>query len=234
MLSYSKHTNNPYRKLACTSCHSPHSLYQGSAQTKTAAGDNYSFSTAPYTNNVLCLGCHAGYGPFAELNQDKVAAVHTGNGGKASKNGTAITTPSSEIVQEAKDAFAEVVTKHMTEKCGMSNAIYNPTDDNLPVGRCTSCHMPKLAKSGAYSTGPDFYGNQALVEGDQGSHVFDIVWPYESTATTQGGPVDPKYSTIYTRPDGVARSYKGVGYMPNSCSKCHAGARQASIPVTAY
>jgi len=95
----------------------------------------------------------------------------------------------------------------MEDEVNMGVAAYNPLNDNLPVGRCQSCHMPKTGKSGGYTTGVDGNGDSALIEGDQGSHAFDIIWPWQSAAL--------KKSSGGTDTD----------IMPNSCGKCHEGSR---------
>jgi len=99
------------------------------------------------------------------------------------------------------------VGEHMQDEVSMGVAAYRPLDDAMPVGRCTSCHMPKVAKSGGWATGPDAVGASALVEGDQGSHVFDVIWPADSAVL--------KKATGGTDSD----------IMPNSCGSCHEAAR---------
>ncbi|HEX7477408.1 MAG TPA: carboxypeptidase regulatory-like domain-containing protein [Polyangiales bacterium] len=238
MLAQSVHTNNPYVKTTCTSCHDNHTQYLGSTKVQTPGGtDQYSFASADYRDNVLCLSCHAGGGPvsimpvagsFASISKDDVANVHVGAGGTVTKNGVAVT-PTSEQVYDSQLAIADVVSKHMYDKANMV-AVYNPQNDTLPVGRCTSCHMPKLAKSGGYVTGSDAStpANKALIEGDQASHVFDIVWPWDSQALSRGGPTfQSGYYGQMVSSTNV--KYDMFGYMPNSCGKCHATARRASL-----
>jgi hypothetical protein len=225
MLGFSKHTNNPYRKLTCSSCHDAHSTYLSSPSVSSGA-DAYSYAGAKYKNNVLCLSCHAGFGSFAAISKDNVAAVHLDAGGMATKNGVALPVPSEDETQAAKDLVAAMVSQHMTAKVGMSTAPYNPLNDATPVGRCTSCHMPKVAKSGGYTTGKDWDGNEAIVEGDQASHVFDVIWPYESVARSEGGPTAA--SAYYGTSVINGSTYYKFGYMPNSCGKCHVGSRRAS------
>jgi hypothetical protein len=122
------------------------------------------------------------------------------------------------------------VVAHMKQKAGMNNNnAYDPTNDALPVGRCVTCHMPKVAKSGGYTTTTDAFGNKALLEGDQASHTFKIIWPNESKALSRGGPTFQ--SAYYAQSTGgtTGTKYDAFGYMPNSCSKCHEGARKASL-----
>lgn len=206
-LSISVHANNPYEKLVCSSCHNPHTLRQGPKEFTVKSGtDIYIFDTPTFKNNVLCLGCHAPYGPFAGLTKADIATIFVDAGGSVTKNGSAYT-PSSSEISSAKIKVATAVGQHMEEEVNMGVAAYNPLNDNLPVGRCQSCHMPKTGKSGGYTTGLDGNGDSALVEGDQGSHVFDIIWPAQSAALKKSsGGAD-------------------TDIMPNSCGKCHEGAR---------
>ena len=127
---------------------------------------------------------------------------------------------------------SETVSKHMAAMANMV-AIYDPLNEKLPVGRCTSCHMPKLAKSGGYTTGPDAStpSNTSLLEGDQASHHFDVVWPWESKALSRGGPTfQSGYYGQFVSSSNA--KYDLFGYMPNSCSKCHTFARKASLACT--
>lgn len=230
MLSFAVHTNNPYRKLTCTSCHGPHGGGISSPAQKDAAGNAWSLSsgaTPAYKTNLLCLDCHATHGPYAAVALADLAGYNIAMGGTSKKNGVAYT-PTQDVVDAAFNTVAAAVTQHMTDKAKMSNVVYDPRNDAMPTGRCTSCHMPKLAKSGGYWTGRDFNGNEAVIEGDQSSHVFDIVWPYQATALSRGGP--SFQSGYYGQAFSASlKRYDKFTFMPNSCSKCHAGARQASL-----
>ena len=89
----------------------------------------------------------------------------------------------------------------------MGMAAYTPTDDAMPVGRCTSCHMAKTPKSGGWTTSEFTDGGvtyKALRAGDQASHVFDVIWPSASAALDKPGA-----------------SYGDI--MPNACGGCHDG-----------
>ncbi len=228
MLSFSAHTNNAYEKVTCTSCHDAHSTYRVTSTVVSGEGDVYSYQSAEWRDNTLCVSCHAGFGPFAGITKDDVAALHMAGGGTALKNGAPIASPAPEATEASLWAIAAAVAGHMLEKAKMGDVEYAPGNDALPTGRCSSCHMPKLAKSGGYVTGPDQLGNEALVEGDQASHVFDVVWPYESRALSMGGPTFQ--SGYYAQAIGPTNvKYDKFGYMPNSCGKCHTGARKASM-----
>jgi hypothetical protein len=226
MSSQSKHENNPYEKLTCSTCHDSHTLYLGSTKVASSTGAQYTLASADFRNNVLCLGCHAGYGPFTGISKDDVANVHAGAGGTATKNGTAVAPTEDEVIA-SELSIGDSVGRHMSDKANMSVA-YTPLDDASPAGRCTSCHMPKVAKSGGYVMGNDASGNKAIVEGDQASHVFTIVWPWQSNALSRGGPT---FQSGYYGQSFSATNvkYDQYGYMPNSCSKCHASARRASL-----
>jgi hypothetical protein len=229
MLSQSTHVNNPYEKLTCTDCHDNHTLYLSSPTVQSAASDKYAFAEADFRNNVSCLTCHASYGPFAKIAKDDVANLHVGSGGLATKNGVAVV-PSAEEITASNVVIANAVAKHMFDKASMV-APYQPLNDAVPAGRCTSCHMTKLAKSGGYTTGNDASSpaNKALVEGDQSNHGFDIVWPWQSNGVlSRGGPTfQSGYYGQYISPTNV--KYDQFGFMPNSCSKCHERYRTASL-----
>ena len=227
MLSFSKHTNNPFEKLTCTTCHDAHSTYLVSPTAVSPQGDSYTFAQADFRNNVSCLQCHAGYGPFATLTKADVAAQHAVGGGTFTKNGVAGTIAPQAAI-DSVESIANVVSLHMAGKAMMANAWYDATNDAMPVGRCTTCHMPKVAKSGGYTTGLDILGNETLVEGDQASHTFEVIWPWQSNAMSMGGPTFQSgyYGQAYTA--SVTTKYDKFGFMPNSCNKCHNGARRPS------
>ncbi len=208
MLNLSVHTNNPYDKLTCGSCHDNHSLQQGPGETveEAADGSEIVYSGLTFRNNMMCLACHATHGPYANVSKTDVAMIFANAGGTVTKGGTQVT-PTAADVEAAYGAIAGSVTEHMQETAGMGLAAYTPLDDALPVGRCSSCHMPKTAKSGGWTMGVDAQGKTALVEGDQSSHVFDIIWPYESS--------------FLKKPSGGA----DTDIMPNSCGACHEGSR---------
>lgn len=227
MLEQSAHVNNPYLKVACSSCHDPHSLYK-SSPTVQAAADRYAFTAADYRNDVACLTCHAGIPgtPFAGVSKADVANVHAGAGGVVTKNGVPVA-PAADEALASQLAVGNAVGQHMLAKANMM-ANYDPTNEAMPVGRCTSCHMPKVAKSGGYWTGTDANGAATIIEGDEASHVFDIIWPWEANALSRGGPTfQSGYSAQFVSATGV--KYDRFDHMPSSCSKCHVGTRKASL-----
>jgi len=175
----------------------------------TYAGDEFNFHTPTFDDNTLCFSCHAGYGPYSGLTREQAAVSFLLAGGEVDMNGTPMVLGdyTSEETTEALLAVAAAVGEHMQDEVNMGAAAYNPLNEAMPVGRCASCHMPKTAKSGGWTTGVDAAGDSALVAGDQGSHVFDIVWPYESSILlgSAGG--------------------SDTNIMPNSCGGCHEGSR---------
>jgi hypothetical protein len=234
MFAQSQHTNNAYEKETCTSCHSPHSTFLGSTNVYSST-DQYSFSRVDFRNDVLCLSCHAGggpvagmpaIGPWASITKDDVANIHVATGGTVRKNNVAVVADQEKILA-SQLTISSAVGRHMLTKANMI-AQYNPTDDSNPIGRCTSCHMPKVAKSGGYATGVDRNNNKAIIEGDQASHVFTVVWPWQSNALSRGGPTfQSGYYGQMVSSTNV--KYDMFGFMPNSCSACHISARKASL-----
>lgn len=107
-----------FHPVRCAECHNPHGrtgndrlirdeLVQGGVEIATDVNDN-----------TLCLACHAGFGPFSELNKPTIA----------------------DIDQEAnRDAVARVVSAH-------ANHPYGP-ERIMGLARCVDCHMPKIATS---------------------------------------------------------------------------------------
>ena len=203
MFELSVHANNSVERLACSNCHNPHSQANGPTKfpVADASGDTYELTSPGLGDNTVCLGCHAGFGPYASVAKADVANVLVGGGGAAKKNGAAYAPTASEIAA-SKAAFASSVTGHMSLKSAMSLAGYDPESAANPVGRCSSCHMPKTGKSGGFTIANNKAGVPAMVGGDAASHVFDVVQPWQGQATAKG-----------------AASPAEV--MPNSCGSCH-------------
>ncbi|MBI3074188.1 MAG: carboxypeptidase regulatory-like domain-containing protein [Deltaproteobacteria bacterium] len=203
MLLKSKHVNNTTRRMTCASCHDVHSTYQGpKAHSVTSGSDTFVFETPRFNNNVLCLSCHAGSGEFATMATSDVAAIQVGDSRVVSKNGTNQSFTAGEIAS-ALERVGDVVEGHMNNKANMGFFVMYDPEREPGVGRCMNCHMPRTAKSGGYTTGVDEFGKTALIEGDQGSHVFDVIRPQMSRIMTDGGVSD-------------------TAVMPNSCGPCHA------------
>jgi hypothetical protein len=210
-LRRSPHWNNGVEKLTCYTCHDAHSLDGGGAALEVG---NYRFVKAAYGNNTLCLACHATHGPFKDVSTADVAALQLDAGRTVTRNGAPVTVEPADLAL-ARNRVARAVARHMQAGAGMGGAIYTPDDPRLPVGNCTSCHMPKTGKlqdlnvDAEYHLDLDESGKSAMAEGNVASHVFDIVWPAQSA--------------VLRNPDPS----KGHDYdiIPNSCSKCHAFAR---------
>jgi len=207
----SKHYNNKSQKLTCFSCHDAHSLDAGPASLKVGGFD---FANAAYGNNTLCLSCHANRGQFADITMFDVAILQLDGGRKVTKDGAAFSAKAEDAAL-TRNRVARSVAKHMQTGAGMGGALYTPNDPNMPVGNCMSCHMPKTGKmqdinvDSMWRLDFDKSGKSAVAEGNIPSHVFDIVWPGQSS--------------VLKNPD----LSKGKDYdiMPNSCGKCHAFAR---------
>ncbi len=207
----SAHLNNPYEKLTCATCHNAHSLDGGPA---TLTVDDYAFANPAYGNNTLCLACHATHGPFEAVQKADVAVLQIDAGGQVTQDGDALTFEVTDAAL-ARNQVARAIAEHMQAGAGMGGALYTPDDPDMPVGNCTSCHMAKIGKlqdvndDTQYHLAPDQNGLSAVAEGNVASHVFDIVWPAQSSVLKNPDPA-------------AARDYD---IMPNSCSKCHDFAR---------
>ncbi|MCK5671331.1 carboxypeptidase regulatory-like domain-containing protein [Candidatus Bathyarchaeota archaeon] len=205
----SPHVDNPYQKLTCYTCHDSHTL----DVVPTLPVGEYEFERPAYDDNTLCLGCHAGHGPFADVTKDDVAAMQVHDGRQTTKDGVVITFEVGEIAI-SRNAVTKSVGAHMAE-IGMGGALYTPDDPDMSVGSCVSCHMAQIGKlfdlndDAQYHLDFDAEGLIAVAEGNVASHVFDIVWPSQSA--------------ILVNPDrSLGHDYD---IMPNSCSNCHAYAR---------
>ncbi len=204
----SAHADNPYDKLACNDCHSPHSGRGGPFQFTTGdfAGNEFLFGNNgnALMSNVRCLSCHASFGPFATLTKEDVAVYHTSRGGTVDMNGMAMA-PDAAAQMAAEDLVEQAVKAHSGVAAGMPLAPYLPENSHIPenyllgegpVGRCTSCHMTKTAKSGTW-----FVDSAGLtIAGDNTDHSFEVV-------------------TIEPGTD-----------QPNACGSCHASFRTSSAP----
>lgn len=209
----SAHNNNTTEKLTCFTCHDAHT--QDGATSNLVVGE-YNFENATYGNNTLCLACHADNGPFEKVQKADVAVLQLDAGRKVTKNGVEMKLDPVNAVQ-ARSRVANAVGKHMQVKAGMGMVLYTPDDPDMPLGSCTSCHMAKIGKlfdlndDAQYHLARDSKGQIAVAEGNVGNHIFDIVWPGQSS--------------VLKNPDmSKAHDYD---IMPNSCSKCHASARMS-------
>lgn len=205
----SAHIDNPYEKVTCYDCHSPHSGKGGPyhfSNTDNGTGDEYDFGSNDQAlmSNARCLSCHATHGPFATLTLENVAVNHTSNGGTVDLNGVAMA-PTATEQDSALALIEQAVKAHSGQEAGMPFAPYAPTESHIPVnyelgdgpvGRCTSCHMTKTAKSGTWFDDAD--GRR--IAGDNTDHSFEVVEIQPGTD------------------------------QPNACGSCHASFRTSSEP----
>jgi Carboxypeptidase regulatory-like domain/Cytochrome c554 and c-prime len=200
------HANNQFEKIACSSCHGGHGATGGPFEfvKSSAAGDAYVFQNndAVLRNDVLCLSCHATFGSFVSIALEDVANYHVSESGAVLKNGTAMA-PSAGAEAASTSLIASTVNAHMMATAAMP-AYFDPTGavSGMPVGRCSSCHMPKTTFTGSFFMGTDPRGKQANVIGDVSAHTTKVAWPDMSIATL-----------------GAATSWDTV--MPNACGSCH-------------
>jgi len=143
----SPHAPDNFYDPTCFSCHDAHGSGNEHNIVESLEEDGVDIPTK-VDDNSLCLACHATHGPFAGVTKEQVAEIGSG------------TTPP-EIVNAVLD--------HMAEEAGMGGA-YDPLGSG--VGRCTSCHLPQLAKSAVGGT--DAEGHTT---GDVTTHTFTIIWP---------------------------------------------------------
>ncbi len=134
-------------------------------------------------NNALCLTCH--------------------NGDAVDKGGfDAVTTAMvDDLISTGVPAtsIADTVESHMLDYAGMT-ASYDP--EGTGVGRCTTCHMPKTAKTARWHD-----MSNGWREGDMHSHTFDVM----SQAAI---------SAMFTAVGGDRTGVTPAGYT-NSCGTCH-------------
>lgn len=220
----SAHVNNTNMSLTCAACHSSHSLYQGPENTaeKDEKGNVYNYKNTMFKNNTICLRCHAGSKGFKDLNKNDIALLNAGygnptylNGGKDPLYDTTGMKPEDKTkIAAAQNKVASAVVTHMDMKAGMGKAVaYDPMNDGRPVGRCSTCHMPKTGMMGGYTWSENKSGEKAMVEGDVSSHAGDIIRPVD---------IYSMYHSAISDPTGK-NAWKNV--MPTSCGKCHDSGR---------
>lgn len=117
----SSHWNNPSEVLVCFTCHDPHGNTPNKWLIRNQLEAGGVVIATDNDNNTLCLACHAGDGPFADLRKATIANISNA---------------------DSLALVASVVSGHTRHS-------YDPQDANTTSGasRCSKCHAPKVAKS---------------------------------------------------------------------------------------
>ncbi len=138
-------------------------------------------------NNRLCLTCHNGdILPDTKTAYDSLTLDEIQRFNKSDQK-----------------KIAAAVKKHMAKKASpVMGAMYDPL--GMKVGRCTSCHMPKTAKSAEFTV-----QKNGFITGDIHSHTFDVMG-FMSIMKMRA-----KYGKIGVTPNGYT----------NSCGVCHHGTK---------
>lgn len=173
----STHFANPREILTCFSCHAGHHLVQEHQ------------IRASIRNNVLCLECHAERDDFADITKDMVAEMKHG------------LPPDPQIAISVHSHMAWKTSDLIGVAMNLDPALYDPTNEDLPVGRCTTCHMTKTAHQAEWKVDGDGF----TIEGDSASHLMKVVSPDTSEAMRAAG----------------------VPPVTNSCAPCHGAAGTA-------
>ncbi len=178
---------NEIQLVACFDCHNEHKK-ENPRQLRLRAD-----------NNALCLSCHNGdnikLGEFLNVTRQMIGDLERA-------------TPTAPTL----DAIATDVMNHIRKftfkatglAMGLPASAYNPENDALPMGRCITCHMPKVIGKNMYHYDADGF----LIEGDTHSHAFDIILPQVSRNMAAAG----------------------VPPIPNSCVSCHRGTDKVRFP----
>ncbi len=170
--------------VPCWGCHSPHSsANRHMVATTVSEGGVTKVTGTAEENDTLCLACHAGSGDFAGISVSDVQTVASGG---------------------VSSAVNAAISSHMIDRANMDV----PLDLPGGVGRCTSCHMPKTARSAVY--GPSFLDADGKRNGDLHAHTFNVLTPNISILDLPG-----TYFNTSATDNSVAAS------MPNACSGCH-------------
>ncbi len=175
--------DKPY-DVPCFGCHSPHSAAnRHMISTTVKEGGVTKVTGTKEENNTLCLACHATFGDFSGITTADVQSL--ADLGASSSVDTA-------------------VLGHMIRRANMDVPIDLPNG----VGRCTACHMPKTARSAAYTS--SFLDADGKQKGDIRSHTMKIVMPNTSVRD-----VTSTFFNTSATDNTVSTS------MPGACSACH-------------
>ncbi len=146
--STGRHRAHFFAIPTCFECHSPHSKEREHMLAPII--DRGGAVEARIEDNSYCLACHARFGPFLSVPKSDIKGIAKG------------------IVS---DAIIEATTEHMADSgMSVSKALYDP--EGSGVGRCDTCHMPRLG--GESVAGVDAAG---WAVGDRAVHDFRNVWP---------------------------------------------------------
>jgi hypothetical protein len=183
--------------VPCFGCHSPHSAAnRHMIATTVKEGGVTKVTGTKEENDTLCLACHASLGDFSGITTADVQAV--ANGGSATAVDTAI-------------------LAHMIRRASMDV----PVDLPNGVGRCTACHMPKTARSAAYTS--SFLDADGKQKGDIRSHTMKVVMPNTSFLD-----VPNTFFNTSATDNGVATN------MPGACSGCHRATTKGGVSAGDY
>ncbi len=172
--------------VPCWGCHSPHSsANRHMIATTVKDGGVTKVTGAKEENNTLCLACHAGSGDFQGIAAADVQAVAD---------------------QGSSSSVDTATLAHMIRRVNMDVPIDLPND----VGRCTSCHMPKTARSASFTA--SFLDSDGKQKGDIRSHTMKVLLP-----NTNVLDVPDTYFNASPADNSVATG------MPSGCSECHKG-----------
>ncbi|PJB31985.1 MAG: hypothetical protein CO109_07020, partial [Deltaproteobacteria bacterium CG_4_9_14_3_um_filter_65_9] len=175
--------DKPY-DVPCFGCHSPHSAAnRHMVATTVKEGGVTKVTGTKEENDTLCLACHATFGDFSGITTADVQAVADGG---------------------STTAVRAAILSHMIRRANMDVPIDLPNG----VGRCTACHMPKTARSAAYTS--SFLDADGKQRGDIRSHTMKVVLPNTSVRD-----VTSTFFNTSAIDNGVAAS------MPTACSACH-------------
>ncbi len=196
---------NDNELVTCVSCHDAH------------GSDEEHQLVANGDNNAVCLACHNGDdlrapAPGEDTPDESVEGKHPANF-QFITAGMAERLADGSASADDVTAIGDEVMRHVGVWTGndlMGNLTYNPdgsVDSSIPrAGRCTTCHMPKTAKSAStsFAISVQKSGNQYL-QGDIHSHTFDV------SSTEAVNAMESDRGAAETTPAG----------MTNSCAKCH-------------
>lgn len=178
------HAADKASDVPCFGCHSPHSAANlHMIATTVKEGGVTKVTGTKEENDTLCLACHAASGDFSGVTTADVQAV--ADSGSSAAVDTAI-------------------LGHMIRRANMDV----PTDLPNGVGRCTACHMPKTARSAAYTS--SFLDADGKQKGDIRSHTMKVVMPNTSVLD-----VTSTFFNTSATDNSVSTS------MPGACSACH-------------